>query len=159
MYLKQLYNHSKFWFLIIALFIVIQLSLDVRRDASISPFYHYGMYSQVIKPQKIYVVPEITVNGKPLQTKNFSPQQWDNIIQPVVLFDKQENWNLEIYTQHIHPLLHVTNIDKYINHISAYSFQNWYKKYLQIILQQKINSLSINYSITAWSKQKLHCTH
>lgn len=158
MYLRRLYQQSKFWFIVIVLFAVIQLALNIRRDASISPFFHYGMYSEVIQPKHIYVVPEVIVNGKPLQTRNFSPQEWDKIIQPVVLYDAQKSWNSKIYNEHIKPLLHFEDSTKYLNNISDIGFYRWYKSYLQNTIHKPVDSLKISFNITVYSNQGLHKT-
>jgi hypothetical protein len=157
MYLLKLYRQSKFWFIVVVLFAVIQLTLNIRRDASLSPFFHYGMYSEVIEPEKIYVVPEVVVNNKPLRTKDFSPQQWDEIIQPVVLYDAQKEWNSKIYHQHIKPLLHFDS-SKYINNISDMGFYRWYESYLQTVIHKEIDSVKINFNITAYSDHQLKKT-
>lgn len=158
MYLQQLYQQSKFWFVVVVLFAVIQLALNIRRDASVSPFFHYGMYSEVIKPQDIYVVPEVIVNDEALQTRDFSPQEWDKIIQPVVLYDAQKSWNSRIYNEQIKPLLHFKDSTKYINSISDIGFYRWYKTYLETIIHKPVDSLKINFNITAYSNQGLHKT-
>lgn len=158
MYLQRLYQQSKSWFVIVVLFAALQFALNIRRDASVSPFFHYGMYSEVIEPKNIYVVPEVIVNDKPLQTKNFSPQEWDKVIQPVVLYDAQKSWNSKIYNEHVKPLLHFKDSTKYVNNISDICFYRWYKTYLQTIIHKRVNSLKINFNITVYSNQRLHKT-
>jgi hypothetical protein len=113
------------------------------------------MYSTVIEPKKIYVVPEVIVNGNALQTKRFSPPVWDKIIQPIILFENQDKWNRQIFTAHIQPLLKIKDSTKYINSMSVKEFQFWYQDYLENILKTKITSLQINYTITAYSNNKL----
>ena len=151
MYLKKLYLHHKGWFIVIVLFAVIQITINIHQDASITPFFHYGMYSQVIQPRSIYVVPEIQVNKQILQTKDFSPQEWDNIIQTVVLFEAQKKWNYELYFQHIQPLLHLDDSTKYVNTFNPSNFQIWYKKHLSALLGKPIDSLVIRFNIMAYS--------
>jgi hypothetical protein len=113
------------------------------------------MYSTVIEPKKIYVVPEVIVNGNALQTKRFSPPVWDKIVQPIILFESQDKWNRQIFTEHIQPLLKIKDSTKYINSMSVKEFQLWYQDYLENILKTKITSLQINYTITAYSNNKL----
>lgn len=159
MYLAQLYKQSKFWFVIVLLFVIIQLTLSIRRDASVTPFFHYGMYSEVIKPGKIYIVPVIKVNGNMLRTQDFTPQQWDKIIQPVVLYDKQEEWNQKLYGQHIQHIFPFAKRDNYTNGLSKQEFYNWYRNYLQRVLHQSIDSVLINFDITAYSNKTLQPSH
>ena len=154
MYLKKLYLHHKGWFTVVLLFAILQLTLNIRQDASLTPFFNYGMYSAVIKPRSIYVVPEIRVNGQALQAMDFSPQQWDNIIQPVVLFEAEKKWNHQLYVQHIQPLLHLQDSTKYVNTLTPTGFQYWYRKHLSFLLGRPVDSLAVHFNITAYSNQK-----
>ena len=138
----------------VLLFAIIQLTLNIRQDASVTPFFHYGMYSEVIKPRSIYVVPEIRVNGQSLQAKDFSAHQWDNIIQPVVLFEAEKKWNQQLYIQHIQPLLHLNDSTKYVNSLTPTAFQYWYRKHLSFILARPVDSLAVYFNITAYSNHK-----
>ncbi len=144
MYLKRLFNANKWWFVLIVLFIIVQLVMDVKQGISISPIYHYGMYSAVILPQKEYMVTEINVNGKKLQTKNFTPYQWDRITLPVDLFNRQQSWNTQVFNTEIKRLLHFTDSSKYVDTLTGQQFNSWYKNYLSEMLRIKIDSLSIN---------------
>ena len=71
----------------IIIFIAGQLFINYKRGLVFSPFYHYGMYSSIIKPATQYNIPEVFVDGERLAAKDFSPQEWDNIMQPVIKFD------------------------------------------------------------------------
>jgi hypothetical protein len=110
-----------------------------------SPFYHYGMYSAVMNPEKKYSVTEISVNGKLLQTKDFSPYVWDKINLPVQLYHTQDKWNQILWLQDISRLLHATDSSKYLNQITATGFSNWYRTYLQNVLHQSVDTVSIQW--------------
>jgi hypothetical protein len=103
------------------------------------------MYSKAIQPQKKYIVPEITVNGNLLRTRNFTPQQWDKIVQPVLFFSKQEAWNRYQFNNNIHRLLQIEDSACYTNHLSLAQFNEWYKKYLSHVLHTDISKLSIQF--------------
>jgi len=151
MYLKKLYTTSKGWFIVITLFVIVQVATDIRQDISLSPVFHYGMYSEVIKPQNTYVVTEIWVNGRRLQTKDFSPCGWDKVKQPVMLYKNQQSWNDAMWNADIKRLLHVSDSTKYINAITDSAFNKWYLNYLQTFIQEKIDSVRItttNYNFT-----------
>ncbi len=143
MYLKKLYHTNKWWFALVLLFIVVQLTMDAKQGIDISPVYHYGMYSGVITPQKEYRVTEITVNGKQLQTKNFSPYEWDKIIEPVELFENQQAWNTQIWNTEVKRLLHFADSSKYVNNLSDGNFVTWYNNYLKTILHKRVDSVNI----------------
>jgi hypothetical protein len=143
MYLKKLYRHNKFLFIIIALFVLVQLVNNIRQDIAISPVYSYGMYSEQIKPLPFYTVSEIFIDGKQLQAKDFSPQQWDNITLPVTEFYTQQQWNLYQWQQDIHRLLPFTDSSKFVNHITEQEFKQWYHEHLQSLLHGHIDSVNI----------------
>ena len=70
MFLKKLYQHNKFWFVVIILFIAGQLFINYKRGVVFSPFYHYGMYSSAIKPATQYNIPEVFVDGERLAVES-----------------------------------------------------------------------------------------
>jgi len=159
-YIKRLWLHNKILCSLIILFAAFQVINNIRQDVAFSPVYTYGMYSQVIQPQKTYIVPEITANGKLLMTKDFTPQQWDKIIQPVLVFSNQEQWNRFQFNNYIHRLLPVNDSGFYVNHLSQSQFNDWYKKYLAAIIRSDISHLSIQfveYDLSNRSPVKLRC--
>lgn len=144
MFLLKLYQQHKGWFFFVLLFILIQLINNIRQDIAISPFYQYGMYSQKIVEQKSYEVYEVEVNGNVLQTQNFSPQEWDKIILPLQMNASQKQWNSNVYSSTIKRLLHTNDSTIYVNrNYSEDEFNDWYKDYLQNIINKKIDSVSV----------------
>ena len=101
------------------------------------------MYSSPITPSNSYNVPEVFVNGRQLQTKDFSPQQWDNIILPVPKFYAQQNWNINQWQHDICRLLPFSDSLKFVNNISEREFKIWYVKHLKSILKPPTDSVSI----------------
>lgn len=146
MYLKELYRHNKLLFLAIVLFALAQLINNIRQDVAISPVYSYGMFSSTMMPANYYSVPEFIVNGKQLKTEDFSPQQWDNISQPVTKFYVQLFWNQNLWQKDIHRLLPFADSSKFANNISQQEFKNWYQLHLQSILNKQIDSVNILYT-------------
>lgn len=63
----------------IVFFIVIQLLCFYKKGMVFSPWYNYGMYSEVIQPQSNYTVTKVYADGKLLQGNQFSAQHWDKI--------------------------------------------------------------------------------
>jgi hypothetical protein len=143
MYLKKLYRHNKFLFAVIVLFALAQLINNIRQDIAISPIYSYGMYSSKIYPHQFYTVPEVFVDGKQLQTKNFSPSQWDHITFPVKRFYEQGEWNLYQWQHDIHRLLPFADSTKFINTMTEDQFKEWYHRYLETFLLKNIDSVNI----------------
>ncbi len=109
-----------------------------------SPFYHYGMYSEVMKPQQSYPIFGVIVDGEELNTKDFTPQQWDKIIQPIAYYSKHQNWNAEMFS-HIKRLTGISNYQQYSNQLNKNDFTFWYQQYLSELLGKEIMQLSIQY--------------
>ena len=130
----------------VIIFITGQLFINYKRGVVFSPFYHYGMYSSVIKPADQYNIPEVFVNGERLATKDFSPQEWDNIIQPVIKFYTQKEWNNNLWQTDIQRLLPFADAAKFTNSITEDEFNQWYQLHLQNILDKKIYKVGIIFS-------------
>lgn len=149
MYLKKLYQHHKGWFVLIVLFATAQITNNIRQDIAFSPIYQYGMYSEYISPKDTLGVYEITVNGKLLQTKNFSPQGWDKIVLPIRYYANSTCNNSGIYYTDIQRLLQkiyiTTDSSNFIFPFDKYLFLKWYQPYLSSIINEKIDSMQINY--------------
>lgn len=142
MYIKQLYQHNKFLFAVMLLFIVCQLFINFKRGIVISPFYHYGMYSEVMKPKDSYDVFGIVADGETLPAKNFSAQQWDKIMQPIIYYSRHKEWNMDMYNQ-VHRLTGISDTSKYISNVQKKDFFDWYRRYLSYILKKEVRSLTV----------------
>ena len=155
MYLKELYKVNKLWFVVVLCFIIVQLVMDAKQGASISPVFHYGMFSGYRPPQEIYSVSEIIVNGKLLQTKDFSPYPWAKIDGAATMFYTQTKENSHIWNHDVKRLLRIKDSSKYINNVSEEQFNVWYKKYLQGIIKSKVDSFSVNIANYVYNGQTL----
>lgn len=127
----------------IIFFIAAQLFINYKRGTVCSPFFHYGMYSDVIKPASNYIIPEVYVNGERLAVKDFSPSQWDNIMQPLIRFNDQQKWNSMLWHNDIRRIMPFTDSLKFVNNISKETFKNWYTQQLENITSKKVNELNI----------------
>ena len=145
MYLQQLYQHSRPWFLVIIFFIAGQLFINYKRGVVCTPFFHYGMYSEVITPAAQYTVPEVYINGERLATKDFTPQQWDNIMQPIIKFQQQKEGNQQLFATDIQRMMPFADQSKFINNISEAQFNTWYRQQLEKITGKTIHALKIAY--------------
>ena len=140
------------------LFIIGQLFINYKHGMVVSPFLHYGMYSDVIKIEKEYGVFEVVINGKKLQGKDFSPQQWDKILLPLYYF-KNINTGNQMYQSDIKRLLLVVHLSASEKHFlqdcNLLQFQKWYKEYLPAVIDVPINSIEINYRKYNYTEGKL----
>lgn len=142
MYLRQVYHHNRIWFAVILLFILCQLFINIKRGLVFSPFYHYGMYSGVMKPDNNYPVVQIIADDDTLQTKDFNPQQWDKIMQPVLYYTKHKEWNENMYRE-LERIMAISDTVKYVSNVQKKDFFDWYRKYLSQILDKEVRSLVI----------------
>ena len=147
MYFNKLYRQNKWWGIAVLAFAVVQLGNNIRQDIAISPFYGYGMYSEKMTADSVYQVYEISVNKKILLAKDYSPQQWDNIMQPVILFYKQQQWNGYVWQTDIRRLLPFTDSANYMNHFSEPEFRVWYQQRLHQYTNTIIDQLIIKETI------------
>lgn len=108
----------------------------------LSPFYHYGMYSEVMKPGSHYPVVQIIADDDTLQTKDFNPQQWDKIMQPVLYYSKHKEWNGNMYRE-VQRITGISDSVNYLSNVQKKEFFDWYRKYLSQILDKEIRSLVI----------------
>lgn len=127
----------------IVLFIAGQLFINYKHGVVFSPFYHYGMYSEVIKPATEYNVLKVYINEELLVAKNFSPQQWDKIILPVDRFYNQQKWNSTLFKEDINRMLPFANSVYFTNTITEENFNNWYRQQLENITGKKVNTFKI----------------
>jgi len=161
MFLKKLYRHNKWLFLLMILFITGQLFINFKRGMVVSPFYHYGMYSEVMKPNLVYGVYEVEVDKVLLQANNFSAQQWDKIILPIKYFHALDSMNL-LYQTDVKRLMSALNLKtddrKFILPCNAKLFYKQYKNYLIHILDAKIDTLDISYRMYSFTGNRLKPT-
>lgn len=150
MYLKRLYHQSKTWFVILLLFTMGQLYINYKRGLVISPFFHYAMFSSPVVPQSTYEVPEVWVNGKQLQTKDFSPNEWDNLVIPIVYYRYQQDYNAHVFVTGVQHFLHIKDSTKYVNHITDETFKNWYIQQVRQIVNAN-DKATVEYRLTNYN--------
>ena len=143
------------------LFIVGQLFINYKHGMVFSPFYHYGMYSEVMKEKSSYRVFEIQVNGRELQAKGFTPQQWDNIILPLNYYASINKSNA-LYQTDIKRLMNTIHISvndiNYMQNCDSKGFEKWYKNYLSSVLKEDIATLNILYRSYQYNSGSLQPT-
>ena len=142
MYLQQLYRHNKTWFAVVLLFIFCQLFINFKSGMVVSPFYHYGMYSQVMKPNESYPVFEIIADGETLRTKDYNAQQWDKIMQPLIYYSKHKQWNADMFVE-VSRITGIRDTAKYVSTLQKKEFFDRYRKYLSIVLDKDVRTLTV----------------
>lgn len=153
MYLKKLYKQNKFWFAIVLLFAFSQLFLNYKNGLELSPFYHYGMFSLPFHFAPAYECVEVSVNGKLLQAKDFTPNGWDNVVMPVIEYTHQSAWNSTMYNQTIHRLLHTADSVPYTYRFPQSQFSHWYQQRIQRLLNMDDTSITIRYDLVQYRQK------
>ena len=158
MYLIKLYRRNKFWFVVVLLFAAGQLFINYKNGVMCSPFFNYDMYSHVSLPHRQYRVVEVRIDNRLLQTKDFSANEWDNLIQPVVFFEKQENWNRYIFQTETQKFLPIHDSLPYINGVTENTFKSWYAKQVNLIAGSAANPNAVHVSTDTFllAQQYLH---
>ena len=161
MYLRQLNTHHRLLSAFAIIFICGQLFVILIWGIVITPFYNYGMYSEVIEIKKNYEVFEVEVNGKRLRGEDFLPQQWDKIILPLQFYAGINKSN-DLYKTEIKRLMDKMHIpvteQNFLLSCNYQQFENWYKDYLQNVTKQKTASLKIQYRNYEYRSNKLEPT-
>jgi hypothetical protein len=151
MFLKKVYRHSRWFFILFVAFITGQLFINYKHGMVASPFLHYGMYSEVMKVKHTYGVFEVMVNGKPLQGKDYSAQQWDKIILPLRYYANIKAVSNKLYYTDIKRLMAAVKLSpveqRYVQQCNAQQFQQWYKRYVQDVINTPVKQLDIRYHI------------
>ena len=148
MFLPQVYKHSKGLFLVMISFVMVQLFINFKRGMVVSPFYHYGMYSEVMPVKPTYQVFEIVVNGKVLQGQRYSQQRWDKIIMPVQYFASLQAKSNRLYSDEIKRLMGRIGLNtdegNFVSICNYTQFNAWYKQYLQSIVNTQVNDVQVH---------------
>lgn len=111
-----------------------------------SPFYNYDMFSYPYSPQKQYEVVQIRVNDKLLHPNQFSPHEWDNLMQPISFFDKQKDWNSFIFHTEVQKFLPMKDSGLFVSNVSEKEFMDWYRQ--QVFRIAPVNGMSSQVTIT-----------
>lgn len=161
MFLQQVNKHSKTLLVLMLVFIAVQLFINYKHGMVVSPFYSYGMYSEVMNVKGQYRVFEITQNGERLRGRNFSPEQWDQLILPLQYFAGISKSN-ELYQSDIKRLLtklHLSANDvDFISKCNYQQFEAWYKDHLEQITNKKTQSFSVVYRSYVYQSNALKPT-
>ena len=158
MYLRQLQTYSRLLSALVIIFVCGQLFVILIWGIVVTPFYNYGMFSEVIDLKDNYQVFEVELNGKRLRGQDFSPQEWDKIILPLQFYAGIQKSN-ELYKTDIKRLMdkmHISTKDaNFIQSCNDEQFENWYKNQLQEITNQKAESVTVTYRNYKYHSNKL----
>jgi hypothetical protein len=160
-YLQQLYKRRKAVFFLLIVAGIVQSIVFIKQGAVFSPFYNYGMYSEKILPQPVYVVYKIYADDHLLRGEDFSIQEWDKIYLPVFMYLSSDSVNSEMMEIR-NRLLNKIKLTAAANtvffdneQISDASFMQWYRNQLSGVTGNDIKSVSIFKYNYHWNKSIL----
>jgi hypothetical protein len=151
MFLKKVYRYNKWLCGGMLFFIVMQLFVFYRSGMVFSPWFNYGMYSAVIKPEKEDEAYKVYAGNELLAGIDFTPQQWDRIHFTLLQADAA-SCNENFYDQQISRLFRKFHLvapgkNKYINTLySAAEIKEQYPARLANALgKQNIQAVALRY--------------
>ena len=158
MFLLKLLQHNILLFMAMVLFIIAQLFINYKRGIVVTPFYHYGMYSEEMNVENEYPVFEIMVNGQRLQAENYTPQQWDKIVVPLTYYSTINKSNTLYHTdiKRLMAKIHFSSIENnFLQQCDINSFITWYRLYLQNMLKVRVLGLDVKTHIYKYNSGHL----
>lgn len=150
MFFKVLFKNRRgaFWLLVLAC--LLQWLVFYKQGAVATPFFNYGMYSGVIKPEKSYDVIKVYVNGKLLKAEDFSIQEWDKVYVPIYMFRGKDSANafaMDIQTRFFSKIgIFPFPEQHYLFTCSTFdekAFLNWYRLYLSALIGSQVEDFKI----------------
>jgi len=157
MFLKQVYRHNKWLFAACIGFMALQMLVFSRSGMVFTPFYNYGMYSEVMHPKPQYVV----TNFPAVKAHHYTPQQWDKIFVTLQRYQDLP-LNDSLYQNHIVRLYQKLGLpaparSNFTIHLHDTTFNAWYPGHLKKTISRtpvKI-SLASQTNRYKWTGQKL----
>jgi capsule polysaccharide export protein KpsE/RkpR len=141
------------------LFIAGQLFVLLVHGIVISPFYNYGMFSEVMKPKEEYWAFEVNVNGQNLRGKDFSASEWDKIMLPLNYYSSISAASNRLFYTDVRRIMNTVflhpNEKRFLQNCNEEDFIEWYKKYLSVSFDKTINTLHIQYRKYRFEGEKL----
>jgi hypothetical protein len=139
-------------------FVLIQLFCFYKKGMLFSPWYNYGMYSEVMKPEETYTVTKVYADNELLKGSNFSPQAWDRIHYNLQLA-MVANCNEHFYEKEVKRIFQKFHFPvpakwNYMNH--KYANSDIFQLNKQFLAQQlKRSSVEVYPLQYAWDGKKL----
>ena len=156
MFLKALFKFNKMYLVITVLLLFTFLFINYKWGMVAAPISHYGMYSGVYKTQTPKTIYTHTINGKVINSQDMSIIQNDFLQSFPEYFQNESNINHSVFKT-MQPYLQKLGVAKqkdsakFLNHFTKQEFKNWYEQKLSAIVNNKIDSFSIQQQDYIWS--------
>lgn len=149
-YFKRLYCYNKVLFYLILSFTLLQLALTVKKGVLFSPWFKFGMYSDVFKIKNTYRINKVDN----LKGSNFTAQEWDKIHWTLAQYQLHEKSD-SVYENGVKPLfkgIYLPNTQKniYFFPVDSIDFSKWYNAYLSNMLGESTRDFQIQTNTYNW---------
>jgi hypothetical protein len=133
-------------------FFILQIGFDLAHSVTALPFVHYGMFSQsFVRPDSIIVF-RVSVDGRPLQQRDFTVYHWDMVQGPLEAAEKRAATNDFAFDRgKMRAALGSLYKDFSPNLENTGDFVPWYKGYLGRLLGRPISVLRVDKAWYRWS--------
>ena len=154
-YFKRLYKYNKLLFSIILFFALLQLGLTFKKGVLFSPWFKFGMYSQVLKIKDTYRVNKVDN----LKGSDFTAQQWDKIHWTLTQYQLHEKSD-SIYENGIKPFfnqihLYIPQKSIYYLSVDSANFSHWYYQYISKMMGISPKQFQIETNVYKWNGEIL----
>ena len=160
MFLKKLFHFNKVLCIVLVFFFASFCFINYKHGLVAAPVFQYGMYSDVFHKSDTQEVYHFYVNDKMIDLTKYDFANRDNILATVSYYKKSKQSNLDFYAT-IKRIFNKIGLgkfmlqDTYTNKITDEQFMDWYKKYLEHIIDSPIDKLVIYSQLYAWQSDFL----
>ena len=157
MFLKELYRYSKTGCFMVIAFLLAFIYINVKWGVVATPVLQFGMYSapfHIKDTQEVYMV---EANKKLINCGELSFTEGDIVQIFLHDYERQQAVNAAVYTtMHNYPgLSGLMNYSNFTNHITDTVFTRWYKRKLEKIIHETVDSLSVFKQEFVWQLNEL----
>ncbi|MEX1203282.1 MAG: hypothetical protein WEA59_08570 [Ferruginibacter sp.] len=160
MFLKKLYEHSKFLFVVFISFILSFIFLNYKWGVVATPIYQYGMFSGTAHLKDTLTMMEININGVSPDMSQYSFISKDKmlVMPEKYLLSLYQNAAVQATMQSIFSKIGIGNWmhgSKFISDVNSKTFMLWYQHQLQYFVKANIDSIQINQRKLLWNGSKI----
>ena len=131
-----------------AIFIAVQIAVDLAHSATAFPFVHYGMFSESFSAPDSLLRYSIVADGRELRAADFRIYRWDMIQEPLAAFERQQAtrdfaFDKKRFSGTLPAIYFAVSPNLDNSPTLAADFPDWYRDYLSRLIGRHIVSLKI----------------
>lgn len=133
-------------------FFILQIGVDLAHSVTVFPLVHYGMFSQSFPRPDTLTVFRVSVDGQPLQQRDFTVYRWDMVQGPLEAAEKRAaTRDFAFDKERLQRTLGAFYNDLKPNLDNTGQFIPWYKGYLGRLLGRPVGTLRVDRLRYRWS--------